>query len=134
MKSEQFETKSGEINEYFVSSSAMVDIMASVKKRKVDSECHAFQSEVRMISYITYLCMCCLNLPTNSSIHPSIGTILCTERQCCRSSLLGYRVQSLTGDHSNTGYSNGSITPNKLVLILPTSAGWQTESTPPGIN
>ena len=34
----------------------------------------------------------------------SIGTILCAERWCCRSSLLGYWVQYWTGCHSDTGY------------------------------
>ena len=33
-----------------------------------------------------------------------IGTILCVERWCCLSSLLGYLAQSWTGRHSNTGY------------------------------
>ena len=39
-------------------------------------------------------------------IHPSIGTILCTERRCCRSSFLGYWAQSLTGRHSDTVYQH----------------------------
>ena len=43
----------------------------------------------------------------------SIGTILCTERQCCQSSLLGYRAQSWMGHQSDAGYSNGSIIPAK---------------------
>ena len=41
----------------------------------------------------------------------SIGTILCAERWCCLSSLLGYWAQSWTGRHSDAGYSNGSIIP-----------------------
>ena len=65
-----------------------------------------------------------------SIVHPSIGTILCTERRCCRSSFLGYWAQSWTGRHSDAGYSNDSIIPSKLLLILPTSEGWQAESTP----
>ena len=40
----------------------------------------------------------------NRSIHPSIVTILCAERWCCLSSLLGYWAQSWTGRHSDTGY------------------------------
>ena len=37
-------------------------------------------------------------------IHQSIGTILCAERWCCQSSLLGYWAQSWMGRHSDTGY------------------------------
>ena len=38
------------------------------------------------------------------NIHPSIRTILCAERRCCWSSLLGYWIQSWTGHHSDAGY------------------------------
>ena len=41
----------------------------------------------------------------------SIGTILCTERRCCQSSLLGYYAQSWMVSHSDTGFSNDSIIP-----------------------
>ena len=37
-------------------------------------------------------------------IHPSFGTILCAQRWCCLSRLLGYWTQSWIGCHSNTGY------------------------------
>ena len=37
------------------------------------------------------------------SIHPSIGTILCAERWCCLSSLIGYWAQSWMGRHFDTG-------------------------------
>ena len=40
----------------------------------------------------------------NGTIHPSIGTILCAERWCCLSSLLGCWAQSWMGHHSDTGY------------------------------
>ena len=35
-----------------------------------------------------------------------IRTILCAERWCCRSRLLGYWVQSWTGRHSDAGYQH----------------------------
>ena len=35
-----------------------------------------------------------------------IGTILCAERWCCPSSLLGYWAQSWTGRHSDTVYQH----------------------------
>ena len=35
-----------------------------------------------------------------------IGTILCAERWCCLSNLLGYFAQSWTGRHSDTGYQH----------------------------
>ena len=41
----------------------------------------------------------------------SIGAALCTEQQCCWSSLLGYWAQSWMGHHSDAGNSNGSIIP-----------------------
>ena len=37
-------------------------------------------------------------------VHPYIRTILCAERWCCLSSLLGYWTQSWTGRHSDTVY------------------------------
>ena len=41
----------------------------------------------------------------------SIRTIHCTERRCCRSTLLGYWAQSWTCRHSAAVYWNGSIIP-----------------------
>ena len=38
--------------------------------------------------------------------HPSMGTILCAERWCCLSSLLGYWGQSWTGHHSDRVYQH----------------------------
>ena len=70
----------------------------------------------------------------NSSIHPSIGVILCTERLCCQSSLLGYWAQSWTGHHSNTGYSNGSIIPASWYSFYQPQKRRSAQSTPPGIN
>ena len=40
------------------------------------------------------------------SVHLSIGTILCAERWCCRSRLLGCWAQSWTGPHSATVYQH----------------------------
>ena len=37
-----------------------------------------------------------------------IGTILCAERWCCLSSLLGYWAQSWTGRHSDTVYQQAA--------------------------
>ena len=36
-----------------------------------------------------------------------IGTILCAERWCCSSSLLGYWAHSWMGHHSDTVYQQG---------------------------
>ena len=56
-------------------------------------------------------------------IHPSNGTILCAERWCCLSSLLGYWAQSWTGHHSQHRILEWLNRPSKLVLILLTSEG-----------
>ena len=73
-----------------------------------------------------------LNSMTKYATHlqissPSIGTILCAERWCCLSRLLGYQAQFWTGRHSDTVYQHAGT-------HLPTSEGWQAELTPPGIN
>ena len=47
-----------------------------------------------------------VNLQT---LHPSIGIVLCRERWCCQSSLLGYWAQSWMGHHSDAGWSESKL-------------------------
>ena len=46
-------------------------------------------------------------VPIPWGMKEEIGTILCAERWCCLSSLLGYWAQSWMGSHSDTGYQQG---------------------------
>ena len=68
--------------------------------------------------------------------HPSMGTILCAERRCCLSSLLGYWVQSWTCRHSDTGYQQaGTHFSNLERMSGPTPPETPHQSAPrkPGI-
>ena len=68
-------------------------------------------------------------------IHPSIGTILCAEHWCYLtvSWAIGHNPGQVATPTQDTRMAQSSQQA-KLVLIFPTSEGWQAESTPPGFN